>query len=304
MENRDCSRPNTITWAVVKASEISRSQAMETVALRAALVSGVALLALLFPSAASACIPGAQQPCFLDGCPAAYQICGDCPGGCWGPCTCPNPPICTPGQTQSCSLPGCPPAFQTCLCGGYCWSDCTCPPIEHSTYYSGSCGCINAEWDAPRGSLVLINSGTGSAIRPILDQLGETFSHEMVVQGPGSAAQSEYKGPVQTSSCDFPLDAQTLQRGFPGMEKNMNAGAIFADIYGQGSPSFSESGSQFVIWMLGDPARATAIANALDAMPSDSTWQPHPGEYIHLILHNGARRQLLLPTSDNYFSRF
>jgi len=158
------------------------------------------------------------------------------------------------------------------------------PGFQHSTYNGKSCGCLNAQWDAPRGSLVLIDSGPNSTIKPIITQLGERYTHEMIVQGPGAASQSEYRGPQSTSDCNYPLEANSLKIGFPGMEKSMNTGAIFADIYG--SNQFAVNSSN-VTWQLGDPVRANAIASALDARPAVDVLV-HPGEYIHRVLRNGA----------------
>src|SRR5260221_13746375 len=188
------------------------------------------------------------------------------------------------------------PAYPGTPCpgGGYCDGAGTCtanPPIVTSSFNNSSgknaCGCIDAQWSAPRGALVLIDSGD-SGVKRVVSAFGEQYTHEMIVQGPGSAAQSEETTPVITSSCDYPIDVNSLEFGFPGMEKSINVGAIYADIYGGGSVQFSPSGtSNKVTWQLGDPTRANAIADALDAAPATDV-QVSPGQYVHRILRNGA----------------
>lgn len=160
-------------------------------------------------------------------------------------------------------------------------------PITRSLYNGTSCGCINAQWSAPRGSLILIDSGSG-AVKTLVGNLGEIFTHEMIAQDYGYASQSEYAGPTQTSDCNYPLNANSLQFGFPGMEKDIGAGAIYADIYGGGAITFNRNGSSTVIWQQGDVNRANAIADALNAKPYISV-QVHgdPG-YLHRILWNGS----------------
>lgn len=154
----------------------------------------------------------------------------------------------------------------------------------YSTYNSGTCGCINAQWDAPTGSLVLINSGGNSLIKPIIQSLGETYTHEMVSQGPGFAAQSEYAGPAEVENCDYPLDPNTLEFGYPGMEKSMDSGAIYADIYGSGLPF--QVGTNNVIWQLGDTTRATLIAGALAVQPVVLVHDPF--RTVQRLLWHGA----------------
>ena len=196
---------------------------------------------------------------------------------------------CTPGSRQLCSRDDCRPAYRECIDASppY-WGPCDCedPPVVHYTYNGTSCGCITGRWDAPRGSLVLIDSGPGSAIKPIINEIGETYTHEMIVQSADTAAQSDYRGPDTQDDCDHPLEPTSLALGFPGMEKSMNLGAIYADIYGSGSIAFSPGGSAAVIWLLGDPDRANAIADALDQRPAVDVLV-HSGEYIHRTIRNG-----------------
>jgi hypothetical protein len=109
----------------------------------------------------------------------------------------------------------------------------------------------------------------------------------MISQGPGSAAQSEYKGPTQSSSCNYPLDISSLEYGFPGMEKSMNIGAIYADLYGGNGLQYTQTSNDSLIWQLGDTTRATAIADALDAAPVMDV-QVYAGNVVHRILKNGS----------------
>jgi len=112
----------------------------------------------------------------------------------------------------------------------------------------------------------------------------------MVVQDSNTASQTEYGGPTATSDCDHPIVVGSLQLGFPGMEKSMAAGAAYADIYGRGNPGFDQygNGTSAVIWLLGDPVRAGAIASALNAAPSSSTVVRGGPWTISRVLHNGA----------------
>src|SRR6516165_6088390 len=96
---------------------------------------------------------------------------------------------------------------------------------------SVGCGEIAARWDAPRGALVLIDSGPNSVIRPIIDAIGETYTHEMVVESADAASQSEFQIP-SGGTCNYPLNVQMLTYGYPGMQRSMNMGAVYADIYG------------------------------------------------------------------------
>jgi hypothetical protein len=124
-------------------------------------------------------------------------------------------------------------------------------------------------------------------VKTIVSHLGEAFTHEMIAQDYGYASQSEYAGPTKTIDCSYPLDANSLQFGFPGMEKDIGAGAIYADIYGGGAITFSRAGSPTVIWQQGDVNRANAIADALNAKPYTSV-QVHPGaEWVRRTLWHG-----------------
>jgi hypothetical protein len=124
-------------------------------------------------------------------------------------------------------------------------------------------------------------------VKTIVSHLGEVFTHEMIAQDYGYASQSEYAGPTKTIDCSYPLDANSLQFGFPGMEKDIGAGAIYADIYGGGAITFSRAGSPTVIWQQGDVNRANAIADALNAKPYTSV-QVHPGaEWVRRTLWHG-----------------
>jgi hypothetical protein len=127
----------------------------------------------------------------------------------------------------------------------------------------------------------LINS-PNSIIRSIIDAIGETYTHEMVVDGPDSASQSEFKLPDPGGSCDYPLNVQQLTYGYPGMQRSLNMGAIYADIYSSVRFNFG-AGSNDVIWQLGDSARANAIADAVAATPTADD-----SPYIHRLLRGGA----------------
>jgi hypothetical protein len=127
--------------------------------------------------------------------------------------------------------------------------------------YTG-CGEIAARWDAPRGALVLIDSGGNSAVKPIINAIGETYTHEMVVESADAASESELLPPTG-GTCNYPLSVQMLTYGYPGMQRSMNMGAVYANIYG-GVP-FSDSGSIAVIWQLGDVQRANAIADVIQS---------------------------------------
>jgi hypothetical protein len=134
---------------------------------------------------------------------------------------------------------------------------------------------------------VLINSA-GSIVKTLVTTLGETFTHEMISQGPGTASQSELSAPTPVNSCNYPIDVNSLRFGFPGMEKSLNVGAIYADIYGSGAIRFDQGGNTNVVWQLGDTARANAIADALDAVASVDV-AVEGGQYtVHRILRNGA----------------
>jgi hypothetical protein len=109
---------------------------------------------------------------------------------------------------------------------------------------------------------VLIDSGPNSVIRPIIDAIGETYTHEMVVESADAASQSEFQIP-SGGTCNYPLNVQMLTYGYPGMQRSMNMGAVYADIYG-GVP-FRDSGSIDIIWQFGDAQRANAIADAVQS---------------------------------------
>jgi hypothetical protein len=139
--------------------------------------------------------------------------------------------------------------------------------VAHRGPYAG-CGEIAARWDAPRGALVLIDSGPNSIIKPIISAIGETYTHEMVAESADAASQSEMRQPG-SGTCNYPLDVQSLTYGYPGMQRSMNMGAIYADIYG--GVAFRESGSIDVIWHFGDGARANAIADAVQSTDTRTT---------------------------------
>ncbi len=133
--------------------------------------------------------------------------------------------------------------------------------VAHRGPYAG-CGEIAARWDAPRGALVLIDSGPNSLIKPIINAIGETYTHEMVAESADAASQSEMRTPGN-GTCNYPIDVQSLTYGYPGMQRSMNMGAVYADIYG--GVAFRDSGSIDVIWHFGDASRANAIADAVQS---------------------------------------
>ena len=132
----------------------------------------------------------------------------------------------------------------------------------------GGCGEIAARWDAPRGALVLIDSGPNSLIKPIINAIGETYTHEMVAESADAASQSEIRTPG-SGTCNYPIDVQALTYGYPGMQRSMNMGAIYADIYG--GVAFRDSGSIDIIWHYGDASRANAIADAIQSTPTSDS---------------------------------
>jgi len=232
--------------------------------LRLGLIS-IATILFLFCARASAQV---CDPCTPDGCPPCPPSCPDL----GQPCS--MPPPCSGTGVTYCN----PQGEELCACT----QDCYCPPWGQLDV-GGGCAWVSGHWDAPRGSLVLINS-PGSTIRSIINAIGETYTHEMVVDGPNSASQSELKLPG-SGTCNYPLNVQELTYGYPGMERSLNMGAIYADIYSS-VPFRLGAGSSDVIWQLGDAARANAIADAISATATSD--DPVHTDYVHRIIRSGS----------------
>src|SRR5262249_9535301 len=103
--------------------------------------------------------------------------------------------VCTADNSWDCAFS----VAGTACTGGRCdgAGTCTLDPVGHK--YSPSCGCIDGNWSAPRGALVLIST-PDSAVAQIVSALNEVYTHEMISQGLQSAAQSEFKQPDTASS--------------------------------------------------------------------------------------------------------
>ena len=184
--------------------------------------------------------------CTPDYCPPCPPPCPDLGQPCTmsAPCTGTGFTFCTPQGEELCA----------------CTQDCYCPPTGH---YSKGCGFFNGQWDAPKGSLVLIDSGPTTAVGRMVKNLNETYTHEMVSHGPDAASQSEFLTPDHQASCSLPANPQQLAYGYPGMEL-LNMGSVYVDIFGGDSVhSFDK-----IVWFLGnDSTRAINISNALLALP-------------------------------------
>ncbi len=157
-------------------------------------------------------------------------------------------------------------------------------PPAGLTSHSGGCGWIPATWNVPYGAVVLIRSN-GGTIRPLIDALGEKYTHAQLSIGAAGVVQAEMVAPGANSwpaVCTVPVDPGQLRAGFPGVSR-VDLGAVYADIYGGQGPAavdYKEAG---------DPALASMIAvtaqmspEVLDASRAD------PGQRIARKLRDGA----------------
>src|SRR5262249_37137907 len=111
---------------------------------------------------------------------ASAQLCDPCTPDWCPPC----PPSC-PDLGQPCSVqPPCTGTGVITACNPQgegicaCLQDCYCPPPPPTpTRYGDTCASINGQWDAPRGALVLVDSGNTIIGTLIKNALGEQFTH-------------------------------------------------------------------------------------------------------------------------------
>jgi hypothetical protein len=78
-------------------------------------------------------------------------------------------------------------------------------------------------WNVPNGAIVLSRAYHGT-VRAAMDALGENWTHSMISHGNGWVTHATMKSPDK-GGCNTPLDAGSLQHGFPGAEQITVAGA-------------------------------------------------------------------------------
>jgi len=137
---------------------------------------------------------------------------------------------------------------------------------------SGGCGYVPAVWNAPYGAIVLSRSN-GGPIKPVIDAIGEHYTHSMLSLGTAGIIHAEMRTPAQSgwpTVCTRPLDAGQLQYGNPGAEQINLAGA-WADLQGEEiTPAYQ--------W--GDPAAAAAIASWTTSAPQTVTQSQSDGSVV------------------------
>ena len=146
---------------------------------------------------------------------------------------------------------------------------------------NGGCGYVPAVWNAPYGALVLTRSN-GGPIKPVIDAVGEYYTHSMLSLGTNGIAHAEMRTPDKNSYpavCTRPLNPSQLQYGYPGAEQ-INLGGAYADLQG---------GEITPRYQWGDPSITAAIANWVMAAPqTTSPSQSNSSIWIPRKMRNGS----------------